>query len=166
MFAIETLIIVAVVTLLIGAAVGVVVGRMWVLPEQQKSLEKQLNTAQRSLDTYQQDVAKHFLETANKVSDLSQSYRDLHDHLSTGALSLANTEIGRELIAAGDQPPASERLEQTPIEAPKDWAPRTPGKGGTLSEDYGLRDPEANERSTQPNPEAKAKEKSPPESSA
>lgn len=140
MIAIETLIIISVVTLLIGAGVGVAIGRAWVRPTQQKSLERQLSTAQQSLDTYQQDVAKHFLETANKVSDLSQSYRDLHDHLATGALSLANTEIGKKLVAAGDQPPASERLEHTAVEAPKDWAPRKPGKSGALSDDYDLKD--------------------------
>lgn len=153
MIAIETLIIISVVTLLIGAGVGVAIGRAWVRPAHQKSLERQLSAAQQSLDTYQQDVAKHFLETANKVSDLSQSYRDLHDHLATGALSLANTEIGRKLVSAGDHPPARERLEQTTVEAPKDWAPRKPGKDGTLSEDYDLKDHETPARTPATRPQ-------------
>lgn len=150
MIAIETFIIIVVVTLLIGAGVGVAIGRAWVRPAHQKSLERQLSTAQQSLDTYQQDVAKHFLETANKVSDLSESYRNLHDHLATGALSLANTEIGKELIAAGDQPPASGRIGHTSVEAPKDWAPRKPGKEGTLSEEYDLKDHDNHEVASAP----------------
>lgn len=140
MFSLELLLIISVVMLVIGTIIGVVIGRSWVPPEQQKALETRLSSAKRELDSYQQEVAKHFMETSKRVSEMTESYRDLHEHLAKGALQLANTEIGREMLAAGDSAQEIADLERTPIEPPKDWAPKTPGSHGMLSEEFGIQD--------------------------
>lgn len=136
----ESLLITAVITLVVGIIIGVVAGRRWAPPEHQKDLEQRLTSAKDELDSYQQDVAQHFMETSKRVSELTQSYRDLHEHLAKGALSLTNTEIGRQLLDAGANKDHIPDLESTSIEPPKDWAPKMPGSRGMLSEEFGLRD--------------------------
>lgn len=138
MFALESLLIIAVITLVVGIAIGVVIGRSWIPPEQQKALEQRLASAKDELDSYQQDVAKHFIETSKRVTELSQSYRDLHEHLAKGALNLASTDIGRQLLEAGAKEDTIMDLEDMSIEPPKDWAPKKPGSKGMLSEEFGL----------------------------
>ena len=140
MFALETLIIIAVITTIVGIIIGVIIGRAWVPPEHQKALEQRLTSAKEELDSYQQDVAKHFMETSKRVGELTQSYRDLHEHLAKGALHLTNTEIGRELLNAGDSKEVLANLEDTSIQPPRDWAPKMPGSQGMLSEEFGLKD--------------------------
>lgn len=147
MFSLESFLIIGVVMLVIGTIIGIVIGRSWVPPEQQKELEQRLANSKKELDNYQQDVAQHFFATSKKVGELTQSYKDLHEHLTKGALQLANTEIGREVLAAGEDPEVLETLEQAHIEAPKDWAPKTPGSHGMLSEEFGLKDQKTDEPS-------------------
>ena len=138
MFSLESLLFLAVAMLLVGIVIGVVIGRSWVPPQQQKEMEQNLKDAQKELESYQQNVAHHFLETSQKVTELTQSYRDLHQHLMKGVLELSNTEIGRGVLAAGEAADAAEPLENVKIEAPKDWAPKKPGEAGMLSEDFDL----------------------------
>lgn len=140
MFALESPLIISIIIFIVGIVIGVVIGRALVPPQQQKDLEKRLTTAQQDLDTYQQDVAKHFMETSERVGELTQSYRDLHQHLAKGALSLTNTDIGRQVIEAGATKESIPQMDNGSIEAPRDWAPRTPGSQGMLSEDFGLKD--------------------------
>lgn len=152
MFALESLIVIAVITFIVGIIIGVVVGRAWVPPERQKDLEQRLSTAKDDLDAYQQSVAEHFLETSKRVGELTQSYRDLHEHLSKGALNLTNTDIGRQLLHAGVNKDGLTNLEGTSIEQPRDWAPKTPGSHGMLSEEFGLREHDDNEHKAEQQP--------------
>jgi uncharacterized protein len=139
-FGIETLLIVALITLVTGTIIGVAVGRAWIPPAQQKELEKRLSTATDELTHYQQDVAKHFLETSQRVAELTQCYRELHEHLAKGAMKLTNTEIGRQLLDAGGATDVIADVEEISIEPPRDWAPKVPGAQGMLSEEFGLKD--------------------------
>lgn len=133
MFSLEILVACSIVMLVIGGVIGVVIGRSWIPPEQQKALENRLNTAKEELDGYQEEVAKHFLETSRYVSELTQSYKELHEHLAKGALNLTSSDIGRQILAAGDAEQEL-NLESSKVEAPKDWAPPR----NTLREDFGL----------------------------
>lgn len=142
MFPLESLFIVGFVTLVLGVIAGVVAGRAWVAPEQTKEIEQKLHDAKRELESYQQDVAQHFSETAQKVRELTQSYKELHEHLALGAMQLTNTEIGRQLFAAGDGEVSEKTLNQVSVEPPRDWAPKIPGSHGMLSEEFGLKDEE------------------------
>lgn len=150
MYPIEILVLISVVMIVIGVAIGVVVGRSWLPPQQQNALESSLHSAKQELEAYQQDVAKHFMETSRHVAELTQSYRELHEHLAKGALHLTNTDISREMIKAGERDATLTGVDQSKIEPPKDWAPR-PSKGlGTLSEEYGLRENESADDLTSP----------------
>ncbi len=139
MYPFEIILLAGVVMLLSGGVLGFLVARSWMPADRQRSLEQQVVSAKSDLDEYQKNVARHFLETSQKVSEVTQSYRELHEHLAKGALELANTEIGRKVIEAGEVTNI-DRLEQVHIEAPRDWAPRMPGERGMLSEEFGLKE--------------------------
>ena len=144
MYSLQVLIMVAVIVFCIGALLGALISRTLFPPAQKKLLEESLKSSRNELEKYQRDVAKHFADTASLVHKLTESYRDVHNHLANGALQLTNSEITRKLLAAGDRKmegePEESLLEDTHLEAPKDWAPKTPGGKGTLSEEFGLND--------------------------
>lgn len=141
MFPLENLFIVGIVMLVVGVIVGVLAGRAWIAPEQTKEIEQKLSDAKRELEQYQHGVTQHFSETAQKVRELTQSYKELHEHLALGAMQLTNTEVGRQLFAAGENEGNHKAdVSQTPIEPPRDWAPKTPGSYGMLSEEFGLKE--------------------------
>ncbi len=139
MYPLETLLLLGIITLLAGGLIGLAIGRAWGGPSQQKELEHRLSGTEKELKDYHENVSSHFAETAKKVGELTQSYRELHEHLAKGAIELTNTEIGREVIEAGGHSTATISLDKkTPIEPPRDWAPKSPGSHGMLSEEFGL----------------------------
>ena len=141
MFSLEILIFASAVFFCIGGIVGALVSRASVSPAKQKDLESQLSQSRAELDKYQQDVAQHFAETSQLVSQLTQSYKEVHDHLAKGAIQLTNAEISKQILEAGDSNlgiEAKDNLDSLEVEPPKDWAPKTPGQKGVLSEDFGF----------------------------
>lgn len=147
MFSLEFLIMIAAIVFCVGGLVGAIVSRTLMPPEHKKELEQSLQLTRQELSQYQQDVAQHFAETSKLVNSLTQSYRDVHEHLAKGAIQLTNSEISKKILAAGDGALGIEAdtiNDMTP-EPPRDWAPKTPGQTGTLSEEYGLREDESND---------------------
>nr|WP_243748931.1 DUF1043 family protein [Pseudomaricurvus alcaniphilus] len=138
----STLIIAVIAALIVGGLIGA--GLFKGLAPQQKqnrSLETRLQKAEDQLKEYQQEVTEHFIETSELVNNLTQSYKDVHEHLASGALKLTNPDISRQLIDAGKGnliAKGSSEQDEPPHEAPRDWAPKDPGAKGQLSEDFGL----------------------------
>ena len=73
---------------------------------------------------------------------MSQSYRQIHEHLATSAIRLASPEIGRQLLKSGGSElnltdeDGKPLISAEDVQPPRDYAPKVPG--GILSEDYGL----------------------------
>jgi len=106
---------------------------------ERKDLEAKLQQSQDQIKGYQQEVTEHFMKTSKLVNNLSHSYRDVHEHLATGAMRLTNTEISRQMIDAGfGRHENSQIISGETPEPPKDYAPKVPG--GILSEEYGLKE--------------------------
>ena len=145
MFSVEFVIMVSAIVFCVGGLLGALISRTMFPPEQQKQLEESLKTSCQELDQYQREVAQHFADTAQLVNGLTQSYKNVHDHLASGALKLTNPEITQQMLEAGDKSlgiDAPEDLDEQSVQAPRDWAPKMPGDAGTLSEEYGLVDDE------------------------
>ncbi len=141
MVSLELLIMVSAIVLCVGGLLGAVISRTLLPPEKQKDLESRLEDSRTELEQYQQDVAKHFADTSKLVTNLTNAYKEVHDHLSKGALQLTNAEISKKILAAGEESLGIDTkgaLEQVDFEPPKDWAPKSPGQKGTLSEEFGL----------------------------
>lgn len=123
-----------------------------------KALQGRIDEVERSHQQYQDDVAKHFVHTAELVNRLTESYRDVHAHLADGAQSLcANNEALQQQLesslanrlmtqdgapedAEAEKPEAtSSEAAADSVEPPKDYAPKTnPAETGTLSEEFGI----------------------------
>lgn len=145
MYSLTTLIVISLFSLVIGGTLGAFILyslRGKILAQE---LEMRANTAESELSAYQQEVASHFAQTSELINDLTQAYKNVHEHLATGALKLATPAISRQILdsanLSGTNSLASNYSSANGIiEPPRDWAPKAPGAKGTLSEDYGLHD--------------------------
>lgn len=136
------------VLLTVGAALailGLVLG--WLGGRRTSSVEKKYRDTALKLEqvmqdkkAYEDDVVEHFTETARLLNHLTESYREVHNHLAQGAATLCN----------GAGPVSLERLEDRPdptqipadfarIQPPLDYAPKSsPEEKGMLNEEFGL----------------------------
>lgn len=150
--------IIGIVTLAAGALIGYLMGRSGDNSGQQK-LVNQLNEAQQELSEYKEQVNGHFEKTAELVNNLTESYREVHQHLALGSESLCKGEHSPAQLDNDSQPKIAEQAESGPeeqiptvtdevaakpedpviIEPPRDYAPKSPDEEGTLSEKFGLK---------------------------
>ena len=138
-----TIIITAATFFLIGAGLGHLFARQNQTGNQSvKDVEKKLAESERQLKRYQQEVTEHFLKVSHLTTSMSQSYRQIHEHLATSAIRLASPEIGRQLLKSGGSDlnltdeDGNSLINAEDVQPPRDYAPKVPG--GILSEDYGL----------------------------
>ena len=111
-------------------------------------LEGQLEALQNEFRDYQDRVGDHFTTTARLINKLTDSYKDVHEHMANGAEELCEDEEVRNRLS--DSLLSSNALlsgkinkrhnERTkPLEQPKDYAPKTnPDEKGALSEEFGV----------------------------
>jgi uncharacterized membrane-anchored protein YhcB (DUF1043 family) len=140
-FSLATLLMVAATTFIVGCLLSLLLTRS-LSPSEKKSraLETRLQETEEKLSSYQEEVTVHFAQTAQLVNNLTQNYKDVHEHLAGGALKLANVDISRQLLSSGLNDGENTKLNNTEeaFQPPKDWAPGT----GALSEGYDLEEEE------------------------
>lgn len=89
--------------IIIGAALSKILNR----GPKTAELQQKLEDTQEQFDSYQKEVGTHFQKTAELVNQLTQSYREVHEHLSKGAQELAqntpDTLNSSEFKALSDQ---------------------------------------------------------------
>lgn len=134
---------------LIGLIFGLLLGQLFSPRAKDKQeMRSQLFNAQQQLRDYQEEVSEHFEKTSELFNKMSHSYRDIHEHMASGAMRLGSTDSSRRMVDAGfgklEESPNSTISSEDAI-PPKDYAPKRPG--GVLSETYGLDTP-ANQGST------------------
>lgn len=113
-----------------------------------RELEDHLHALQHKYDHYQDAVTQHFISTAQMVNELSNQYREVHEHLRKGAETLS---ADNRRHSANNPAHAFERLDAAKdkdlpfiehghvVEPPRDYAAKKPDDKGTLDEDYGFR---------------------------
>lgn len=114
-----------------------------------RELEEHLTSLQSKYDHYQDSVTQHFVSTAQLVNTLTNSYREVHEHLQRGADSLSadHRRHGSSNPGKAFEPLDAPRNTVTQmadghylVEPPRDYATKKPTDKGTLDEDYGFRD--------------------------
>lgn len=143
MFSLTTLVITGFFFLLCGGLLGAFLLHVFRADVYSRELEQRLHDAENTLQTYQRDVAESFSQTANHVHDLTQCYREMHEHLANSALRLATPEISRKILDSANSNLSDNKtsyVNAQNILPPRDWAPKEAGSKGMLSADYGLRD--------------------------
>lgn len=130
-----------------GALMGGAIGWLISLRHGGVKAQHDARSLEREFDQYRDEVSSHFVQTADLVGRLAESYRDVFDHLASGAQRLCNGEAVERIIIQNriqkerltERPPLNEEL---PLMPPRDYAPkRHPDDKGLLADDYGLDQP-------------------------
>jgi uncharacterized protein len=140
-YSLELVITVCLAATVIGLIVGFLISQKATPSQQnQRQLESHLNDLQQQQESYQSEVTEHFMETAELLNTLTDSYRDVHNHLAKGAQMLAGENASESLKALSDDSSASDSLpEDTNISPPLDYAPKSASnEPGMLNEEFGL----------------------------
>jgi len=130
----------------VGIAIGALVFR-GIHPKSRHQLEAKLEETENKLKQKDIQITEHFTHTASLVSNMTRSYRDLHDYLSSSAQQLGNIDIQPVLLS--DNKAAPILGQGIVINPPLDYAPKKDNVG-TLSEVYGLKDEPPRNTSTGP----------------
>ncbi|RRJ85367.1 YhcB family protein [Aestuariirhabdus litorea] len=105
---------------------------------QNSRVEEQLRTMESQFKDYQEKVSDHFSTTAHLVNKLTESYKDVHEHLVASSEHLCTDELTRHRLS--DSLLASSTLlskndnEDSP-RPPLDYS----NSKGTLSEEFGVK---------------------------
>ncbi|MGH1461043.1 MAG: YhcB family protein [Neptuniibacter sp.] len=154
----ENLWLISVAALFVGAVIGYLMGRSGG-SNNQAEIAAQLEDTKKELEEYKEEVTAHFEKTSELVNDLTNSYKDVHEHLATGAQGLCQPgaiDIALEPVmqpklteAPAEESEPSDASEETP-EPPRDYAPKSPDEEGMLSETFGLKDKDEPEEQLDP----------------
>ena len=127
----------------LGTIIGLLIaGRLDVSPSKVKDLEEQVRKLKETNSEYRDSVSDHFSITAELVQHLTESYRDVYQHLASGAQDLCSGEVASKLLPAeSDAVFETTHIpeEASPLAPPRDYAAKqSPDQIGALSEDFGL----------------------------
>lgn len=142
MYSLELLIAIALGASVVGLFAGYLIAQRTAPSQQsQNQLQSHLQDLQQQQENYQHEVTEHFVETANLLNQLTNSYTDVHNHLAKGAQLLAGENASDSLQALPDNKDLSKRkkLDENNMSPPLDYAPkRAPNAPGMLNEEFGL----------------------------
>lgn len=144
---------IGIVTFLAGSAAGALLYKVYRSDEAKvRQLETRLQQLGEEHENYKSSVHSHFNSTAKLLNDMTESYRNVYQHMASGARTLCPEYISSQLSLGTD---AKALLETDNISAtsgntgfnatpvpPLDYAAR-PGadKNGSLDEAYGMEKP-------------------------
>lgn len=131
---------IGIVCLAVGMAAGLLIARRFdnSSPGKTEELEARIRELERTHEDYREHVSEHFSMTADLVQQMTESYRDVYQHLARGAQDLCNDEVAGKLLPASEQAHLTGDDSES-LEPPKDYAPkRNNGEFGALSENFGL----------------------------
>lgn len=135
---------------IVGAGLGALLSaRFTHSAKKTQTVEKHLHDTQDALKNYQIEVTQHFAETAQLLKKMAESYRDVHNHLASGANNLSKDGSGMPMMQKLPEIDTikGDNEEPTTVRPPLDYAPKhSPYDRGTLSGDYHLEKVELNEK--------------------
>lgn len=152
MYSLTILITAAIAALVLGLAGGWLLGaRSTSESRRSRELERKLDLVMQEKKAYEDDVSEHFADTAKLLNSMTESYREVHTHLATGAARLCAGQGPMALNQlSGSDDPAEIPPQLADVRPPLDYAPKTsPDEQGMLSEAFGL------DRANAPEPAAK-----------
>lgn len=134
---------VAIGCLAIGVVVGVVVAsRLSSSPSRVRELESQIRSMKENHREYRDSVSDHFSMTAELVQHMTESYREVYQHLASGAQDLCSSEVANKLLPT-DSDAVFDTVgnpdQDNELIPPRDYAAKqSPDQKGALSEEFGL----------------------------
>lgn len=105
-------------------------------------LESHVQELQRHHAIYREEVSDHFNTTAELIQQMTDSYKDVYQHLANGAQGLCSEEVASKLLPTSSDSGFGLSIsedDEDGLQAPKDYAPKLdPNRSGALAEDFGL----------------------------
>lgn len=154
----QTIVIIAGIALfVVGVGLGVLFGRRSSpAAQRQREAELKLDQVLQDKKAYEDEVVEHFTDTARLLNNLTEQYRDVHNHLAKGASSLCQGRGPVSLDRLGDARDESEIPGHlADIRPPLDYAPKaSPGEKGMLNEEFGIDRKKAEAQAAQPEPKS------------
>ncbi len=143
MYEIYELVFAAGAALLLGLGLGALFSRRFSLDgRKQRELERNVERLMEQQKGYQSQVVSHFTDTAKLLNNLAESYRDVHNHLASGASVLCDEEdrpVIRPILEATTAKAFEPDSVVSSVSQPLDYAPKTStDAAGVLNEDFGL----------------------------
>lgn len=132
----------------IGAAIAI--GGLWLgwlagrrtsaTAKKYRDVTLKLDQVMQEKKAYESEVVDHFTETAKLLNNLTDSYREVHNQLATGAAALCKGQGPIALERADNHSDSTEiPAHLADIQPPLDYAPKTsPDEKGMLNEEFGL----------------------------
>jgi len=128
--------------LALGMVIGVLIaGRLNASPSRIRQLENEIRQLKDNHSEYRNSVSDHFSMTAELVQHMTESYRDVYQHLASGAQDLCSSDVANKLLPTeSDAVFEPQNTEETgPLAPPRDYAAKqSPDQKGALSEDFGI----------------------------
>ena len=141
MYSLTILIATGAISLLVGLGAGLLLGRRTSADGQRlRDTERKLDQLTQDKRAYEEEVVEHFTQTAALLNTLTESYRNVHNHLASGAETLCHengpVSLGR-LQGRADDAEIPAHLAR--IQPPLDYAPKSsPEETGMLNEEFGI----------------------------
>jgi len=131
---------IAIIALAAGAVIGYLLHRyLHPEPRRNRELQQELHDLQEQQKHYRYDVNAHFNRTTELLAQLANSYRDVHNHLASGAQDLCEPGSVKVLKPLPEHSQILEEQHPSVIEPPRDYALKSsPYDKGVLDEDFGL----------------------------
>ena len=129
----------------IVAILGLLLGYLWgrrtsTAAKKYREVERKLDQVLQDKKVYEDEVVEHFTETAKLLNNLTENYRDVHNHLAKGAGTLCQGQGPISLERSENNLSGAEiPADLAGIQPPLDYAPKTsPSEKGMLNEEFGL----------------------------
>ncbi|MEM5530562.1 DUF1043 family protein [Gammaproteobacteria bacterium AS21] len=143
----ENNIIIAIISLGVGAVIGYFAGRS--SASNTSAQVREVDSLKAEINEYKESVANHFQHTASMINEMNESYQGVIHHLAKGSQDLCDAGTAKDIESrllpklasqntktTEDSKPAAQA--QDVVEPPRDYAPKKADEPGALSENYGL----------------------------
>ncbi len=89
----------------LGVACGVGIGYLTLCNSRRSQLlQEKCDALQREFDAYRGQVGQHFQRTSELVQKMTDSYREVYEHLATGSQALCQNPVTTPRLDIPDQP--------------------------------------------------------------
>ena len=98
------------ITFTFGIACGI--GIAYLMPGNRRraqELQEKLQNLQEEFDSYHDKVGQHFLKTSELVQKMTESYRDVYEHLAVGSQALCQTPVNTPRLDIPEKPTLESR---------------------------------------------------------
>ncbi len=82
-----------------------------------QELERELAELQQGFDDYRNQVSQHFLTTSELVQKMTDSYREVYEHLASGSQALCQNPVDAPSLDFTQQPVLDTTTDNRPAEA-------------------------------------------------